>query len=59
MRPGDVIQSAGQEQTPDTQALSRALAAAQPGAQVTLTVARGTGYLTVKVTLSEPPVSRP
>jgi S1-C subfamily serine protease len=57
LRAGDVIQSAGQERTPDTQALSRALAAAQPGEQVTLTVARGTEHLTVQVTLGELPGS--
>ena len=56
-RPGDGIQSAGQERTPDTQVLSRALAAAQPGDQVTLTVAPGTERLTVKVTLGELPGS--
>lgn len=59
-RPGcgrDVIQSAGQERTPDTQALSRALAVTLPRDQVTLTVARGTGHLTVQATLGELPAA--
>lgn len=53
LRAGDVITSAGQERTPDAQALSQALAAARPGDQVTLTFARGGQQLTVTVTLGE------
>ena len=40
LRPGDVIKSAGPEQTPDTSALSQALAAARPGDKLTLTITR-------------------
>jgi putative serine protease PepD len=57
LRPGDVITSAGGTQTPDTQALAGALAAADPGDQITLTVIRGTQELTVKLTLGELPGS--
>lgn len=48
---------AGQKRTPDIRALSPALAAAQPGDQVMLTVARGAQHLTVRVTLGELPGS--
>ncbi len=41
LRPGDVIKSAGQSPTPDTTALSQALAAARPGDKVTVTISRG------------------
>ena len=41
LRAGDVITSAGQARTPDSRALSQTLAAARPGDQITLTVARG------------------
>jgi S1-C subfamily serine protease len=57
LRAGDVITSAGQARTPDAQALSQALAAARPGDQITLAVARGTQHLTVKITLGELPGS--
>ena len=43
LRPGDVIKSAGQVDTPDTTALSQALAGARPGDKVTLTISRGGG----------------
>ena len=57
LRPGDVIQSAGNTRTPDAPTLSQALAAAHPGQDVTLTVTRGTQDLTVRVTLGELPGS--
>ena len=40
LKAGDVITSVGAQETPDTTALSQALAAASPGDQVTLTVSR-------------------
>ena len=55
LRPGDVIKSAGQQQTPDTTALSQALAAARPGDKVTVTVSRDGQDRTVQVTLGELP----
>ncbi len=57
LRPGDVIKSVGQQQTPDTTALSQALAAARPGDKVTVTVSRGGQDRTVQVTLGELPGS--
>jgi S1-C subfamily serine protease len=57
LRAGDVIQSVGRAQTPDATALSQALAAAQPGEKVPVTVARGGHDLTVQVTLGELPGS--
>jgi S1-C subfamily serine protease len=44
-------------QTPDTTALSAALAGARPGDKVTLTISRGTQDQTVEVTLGELPGS--
>ena len=40
LRPGDVIKSVGSAQTPDTTALTQALAAAEPGDKVTVTISR-------------------
>ena len=57
LRPGDVIRAAGKEQTPDTTALSQALAAARPGDKVTVTVSRDGQDRTVQVTLGELPGS--
>ncbi len=57
LRPGDVIKSAAQEQTPDTTALSQALAAARPADKVTVTISRGGQDRTVQVTLGELPGS--
>jgi S1-C subfamily serine protease len=55
LRPGDIIRVAGRTPTPDTRALAAVLAAARPGDQITLSVARGAQELTVKVTLGELP----
>jgi S1-C subfamily serine protease len=55
LRAGDVIKAAGGTPTPDTQALAGVLAAADPGEQVTLSIARGAQELTVKLTLGELP----
>jgi S1-C subfamily serine protease len=55
LRPGDVIRAADGTPTPDTQALAAVLAAAHPGDQVTLSVARGAQDLMVKLTLAELP----
>jgi putative serine protease PepD len=55
LRAGDVITSADGTPTADTQALATMLAAARPGDQITLAVDRGTGQLTVKLTLGELP----
>ena len=57
LRPGDVIKSAGPTPTPDTTALSQALAGAQPGDTITMTITRGTQDQTVRVTLGELPGS--
>ena len=57
LRPGDVIKSAGQVGTPDTTALSAALAGARPGDKVTLMISRGGHDQTVQVTLGELPGS--
>jgi S1-C subfamily serine protease len=57
LRAGDVITSVGRSQTPDTTALSQALAAAQPGDKVTVTVSRDGQDRTVQVTLGELPGS--
>jgi S1-C subfamily serine protease len=57
LRPGDVITSVGRSQTPDTTALSQALAAAQPGDKVAVTVSRDGQDRTVQVTLGELPGS--
>ena len=52
-----MITSAGQARTPDSQVLSQTLAAARPGDEITLTVARGAEHLTVKLTFGELPGS--
>ena len=57
LRPGDVIKSAGQADTPDTTALSKALASAKPANKVTMTISRGGQDRTVQVTLGELPGS--
>jgi S1-C subfamily serine protease len=57
LRPGDVIRSVGPSPTPDTTALSQALAAARPGDTVTVTVSRGGTDRTVHMTLGELPGS--
>ena len=57
LRAGDVITSVGGQETPDTTALSQALAAASPGDKVTLTVSRDDGNRDVPVTLGELPAS--
>jgi S1-C subfamily serine protease len=53
LRPGDVIKSIDGAQTPDTTALTQALAAAEPGDQVTVTISRGGQDRDVQVTLGE------
>jgi putative serine protease PepD len=55
IRAGDVIRSLGQAPTPDTQALMEALATAQPGQTVTVTVARDSQSLHLRLTLGELP----
>jgi len=55
LRPGDIIRTAGGTPTPDPQALAGVLAAAHPGDHLTLEIARGTGQLTVSLTLGELP----
>jgi S1-C subfamily serine protease len=57
LRPGDVITSARQVETPDTTALSQALAGARPADKITLTISRGGHDQTVQVTLGELPGS--
>jgi S1-C subfamily serine protease len=57
LRAGDVITKAGSQETTDLTALSQALAAAQPGDKLTLTVSRGDGERNVQVTLGELPGS--
>jgi len=57
LRPGDVIKSVGGVQTPDTTALTQALAAAEPGDQVTVTISRDGQDRDVRVTLGELPGS--
>jgi putative serine protease PepD len=57
LRPGDVVKSVGRQPTPDTTALSQALAAARPGDQVTVTLSRDGQDRTVQVTLGELPGS--
>jgi putative serine protease PepD len=57
LRPGDVIKSVGHAQTPDTTALSQALAEARPGDKITMTASRGGQDRTVQVTLGELPGS--
>jgi len=53
LRPGDVITSVGSAQTPDTTALTQALAAAKPGDKVTVTISRAGQDQDVQVTLGE------
>jgi S1-C subfamily serine protease len=57
LKAGDVITSVGAQETPDTTALSQALAAASPGDKVTLTVSRDGENRDVQVTLGELPAS--
>jgi S1-C subfamily serine protease len=57
LRAGDVITSAGRTPTPDTAALAQALATAEPGQAVTLTVTRDGQPRNVQVTLGELPGS--
>jgi S1-C subfamily serine protease len=57
LRPGDVIKSVGGVQTPETTALTQALAAAEPGDQVTVTISRDGQDRDVRVTLGELPGS--
>ena len=57
LRPGDVIKSVGSAQTPDTTALTQALAAAEPGDKVTVTIGRAGQDQDVQVTLGELPGS--
>ena len=55
LRPGDVIKAIGQSRTPDATALAHALAAKDPGQNVTVTVDRGGQALTAQATLGELP----
>jgi S1-C subfamily serine protease len=55
LRPGDVIEAADGTPTPDTQALAGALAAADPGDQITLSVIVGGHERDVKLTLGQLP----
>jgi S1-C subfamily serine protease len=57
LRAGDVITRVGSQPTPDTSALSQALAAASPGNKITVTVSRGGEDRTVQITLGELPAS--
>jgi len=57
LRPGDVIKSVGAAQTPDTTALTQALAVARPGDEVTVTFSRAGQHRSVQVTLGELPGS--
>jgi len=57
LKAGDVITRVGAQETPDTTALSQALAAASPGDQVTVTVSRDGEQRDVQVTLGELPAS--
>jgi len=57
LKAGDVITSVGGQETPDTTALSQALAAASPGDKVTLTVSRDGENRDVQITLGELPAS--
>ena len=57
LKAGDVITSVGAQETPDTTALSQALAAASPGDKVTLTVSRDGEHRDVQITLGELPAS--
>src|SRR6266496_1058235 len=57
LRAGDVITAVGGAQTTDTTALSQALAAAEPGDKVTVTINRDGQDRSVQVTLGELPGS--
>jgi len=57
LKAGDVITSVGAQETPDTTALSQALAAASPGDKVIVTVSRDDESRDVQVTLGELPAS--
>ena len=57
LQAGDVIISVGRTATPDTAALAQALAAAEPGQSVTVTVTRDGQQRTFRVTLGELPGS--
>jgi S1-C subfamily serine protease len=57
LRAGDVITSVAGAQTTDTAALSQALAAAEPGDKVTVTISRDGHDRNVQVTLGELPGS--
>ena len=57
LRPGDVIKAVGGAPTPDATALTQALAAAEPGDQVTVTISRDGQDRDVPVTLGELPGS--
>ncbi len=52
-----MITRVGSQPTPDTTALSQALAAASPGNKITVTVSRGGEDRTVQITLGELPAS--
>ena len=57
LRPGDVIKAVGGAPTPDATALTQALAAAEPGDQVSVTISRDGQDRDVQVTLGELPGS--
>jgi S1-C subfamily serine protease len=57
IRAGDVIRSLGETPIPDTQSLMEALATAQPGQSVTVTVSRDSQPLHLRLTLGELPGS--
>jgi S1-C subfamily serine protease len=52
-----VVRSFGATPTPDAESLTQALASAQPGQSVTITIARGDRTLTTEVRLGELPGS--
>ena len=57
LRPGDVIKAVGGTPTPDATALTQALAAAEPGDKVSVTISRDGRDRDVQVTLGELPGS--
>jgi len=57
LRPGDVIKAVGGTPTPDATALTQALAAAEPGDKVSVTISRDGQDRDVQVTLGELPGS--
>ena len=59
LRAGDVISKLGPAPTPDAGALLSALAAADPGQRVELTITRSGQERTVSVTLGTLPATRP